>query len=126
MFNILFKLFYLVLDSAWYQFTQWLEYYGKIWNKVVVAVNPNFTSQDCSNCGYRVKKSLSTRTHTCPRCHTEICRDTNAAINILRKGLEIVGIEWKKGTVDAERRVEGRAFRNLREIGNAWGDKNLC
>ncbi|MFP4652983.1 MAG: zinc ribbon domain-containing protein, partial [Phormidium sp.] len=22
---------------------------------------PNYTSQDCSNCGHRVKKSLSTR-----------------------------------------------------------------
>ncbi|WP_293163303.1 zinc ribbon domain-containing protein [Okeania sp. SIO2C9] len=32
----------------------------------MVSVNPNFTSTDCSNCGHRVKKYLSTRTHICP------------------------------------------------------------
>ncbi|NES65778.1 MAG: transposase [Okeania sp. SIO2D1] len=69
-----------ISDAAWYQFTQWLEYYGKIWGKAVVSVNPKFTSQDCSNCGHRVSKTLSTRTHVCPSCHIEICRDTNAAI----------------------------------------------
>ena len=83
-----------------------LEYYGKIWDKAVVAVNPKYTSQDCSNCGHRVKKTLSTRTHVCPSCHVEICRDTfmsalsrNAARNILNRGLEIIGIEWNQGTV---------------------------
>ncbi|MGK7918866.1 MAG: zinc ribbon domain-containing protein, partial [Trichodesmium sp.] len=78
---------------------QWLEYYGKIWDKAVVAVNPKYTSQDCSNCGHRVNKTLSTRTHVCPSCQTEICRDTNAARNILSRGLEIVGVEWNQGTV---------------------------
>ncbi len=95
-----------ISDASWYQFTQWLEYYGKIWDKAVVAVNPKYTSQDCSNCGHRVKKTLSTRTHVCPSCQTEICRDTfmsalsrNAARNILNRGLEIIGIEWNQGTV---------------------------
>jgi putative transposase len=85
-----------ISDAGWYQYTQWLEYYGKIWDKVVVAVPPNYTSQDCSNCGHRAKKALSTRTHSCPSCGVEICRDTNAAINILRKGLNILGVEWQK------------------------------
>jgi putative transposase len=75
-----------ISDASWYQFTQWLDYYGKIWDKAVVAVSPHYTSQDCSNCGHRAKKSLSTRTHSCPNCGIEICRDTNAVINILKKG----------------------------------------
>lgn len=87
-----------ISDAGWYQFTQWLDYYGKILGKAVVAVNPQYTSQECSNCGFRVKKSLSTRTHTCPSCYTNLCRDTNAAINILRRGLEIVGSEWNHGS----------------------------
>ncbi|NEO01130.1 MAG: transposase [Moorea sp. SIO3I7] len=86
-----------ISDAGWYQFTQWLNYYGNIWDKTVIAVNPNYTSQDCYNCGYRVKKSLSTRTHKCPRCQTEICRDTNAALNILKRGLEVLGIEYNSG-----------------------------
>ena len=83
-----------ISDASWYQFTQWLDYYELIWDKAVVAVSPNYTSQDCSSCGHRVKKSLSTRTHSCPKCNVEICRDTNAAINILKKGLKILGIEY--------------------------------
>jgi putative transposase len=61
-----------ISDASWYQFTQWLDYYGKIWDKAVVAVSPNYTSQDCSSCGHRVRKSLSTRTHSCPNCGIEI------------------------------------------------------
>ena len=87
-----------ISDASWYQFTQWLYYYGKILDKAVVAVSPNYTSQDCSNCGHRVKKSLSTRTHSCPSCGIEICRDTNAAINILKKGMGILGMEWQNST----------------------------
>lgn len=87
-----------ISDSAWYQFTQWLDYYGKIWDKAVVAVNPAYTSQDCPNCGHRVKKTLSTRTHSCPSCGFEACRDTAAAINILKRGMRILGIEWQNST----------------------------
>ena len=87
-----------ISDASWYQFTQWLDYYGKIWDKAVVAVSPNYTSQDCSSCGHRVKKSLSTRTHSCSSCGVEICRDTNAAINILTKGMKVLGIEWNNST----------------------------
>ena len=84
-----------ISDASWYQFTQWLDYYGKIWDKAVVAVEPNYTSQDCSNCGMRMKKSLSTRTHSCSNCGIEICRDTNAAINILNSGMKMLGVEWQ-------------------------------
>jgi putative transposase len=83
-----------ISDASWYQFTQWLDYFGKVWDKAVISVSPHFTSADCSNCGFRVKKSLSTRTHKCPKCQTEICRDTNAALNIFKKGMSILGAEY--------------------------------
>ena len=98
-----------ISDAGWYQYSQWLDYYGKIWDKAVVAVSPNYTSQDCSNCGHRVKKSLSTRTHSCPNCKIEICRDTNAALNILHKGLNILGVEWNKHSTSGQ---EGSASEN--------------
>ncbi|MEH1937890.1 MAG: transposase [Nostoc sp.] len=99
-----------ISDASWYQFTQWLDYYGKIWDKVVVAVTPAYTSQDCSHCGYRVKKSLSTRTHSCSNCGIEICRDTNAAINILKKGMKMLGMEWQNSTSGQEESasIEGK------------------
>ena len=52
----------------------------------VITVNPNGTSQECSNCGHKVKKRLSQRMHNCPVCHTSLCRDLNAAINIKARG----------------------------------------
>ncbi|MGF1490922.1 MAG: RNA-guided endonuclease InsQ/TnpB family protein [Microcoleaceae cyanobacterium] len=33
-----------ISDAGWYQFTQWLNYYGQIWDKTVIAVDPRFTS----------------------------------------------------------------------------------
>lgn len=74
-------------DASWYQFRCWLEYYAQVFDKVVLAVNPQYTSQICSNCSAVVKKSLSTRTHNC-KCGCVLDRDHNAAKNILNRGLE--------------------------------------
>ena len=78
-------------DVAWSTFRQWLEYFGFKYGKATVAVPPHNTSQNCSNCGQKVPKSLSTRTHVCPHCGYVEDRDINAAINILKKGLSTVG-----------------------------------
>lgn len=77
-------------DAGWYQFRVWLEYFGKVFGRVTIAVNPAYTSQECSSCGAVVKKSLSTRTHVC-QCGCKLDRDENAALNILNKGLSTLG-----------------------------------
>jgi putative transposase len=77
-------------DASWYQFRIWIEYFGKVFDKVTVAVNPAYTSQECSSCGKIVKKTLSTRTHVC-QCGCVMDRDFNAARNILSRGLGTVG-----------------------------------
>jgi putative transposase len=79
-----------ISDAGWYQFRTWLEYFSKVFGRATVAVNPAYTSQECSNCGAVVKKSLSTRTHAC-QCGCEMGRDWNAARNILSRGLATVG-----------------------------------
>ncbi len=79
-------------DAAWSQFAQWLQYLGKVYGKTVVAVAPQYTSQDCSTCGNTLKKSLSVRTHVCS-CGTVLDRDHNAALNILAKALRQAGID---------------------------------
>src|SRR5437588_8895305 len=75
-------------DAAWGQFLAWVKAYGIMHDVPVVAVPPQYTSQDCSSCGERVKKTLSTRTHVCPSCGLVLDRDENAAVNILAKALE--------------------------------------
>ena len=98
-----------ISDAAWSQFAQWLQYFGTVYGKIVVAVAPQYTSQDCSSCGNRVLKSLSVRTHVCS-CGAVLDRDCNAAKNILAKGLKQAGI-------------------NLNTVGhtgiNAWGQTDL-
>jgi putative transposase len=80
-----------ISDAAWSNFRQWLEYFGKVFGVVTVAVPRHYTSQNCSNCGEVVKKSLSQRTHRCQHCGVVLDRDSNAAINILELGLRTVG-----------------------------------
>lgn len=77
-------------DASWYQFRIWLEYFGKVFGKITIAVAPHRTSQECSQCGTVVKKTLSTRTHAC-QCGCVLDRDHNAARNILSRGLSRVG-----------------------------------
>ena len=80
-----------ISDAGWSTFRRWLEYFGYKYGKVTVAVPPHNTSQNCSNCGEKVQKSLSTRTHICPHCNYIEDRDINAAKNILQLGLTTVG-----------------------------------
>jgi putative transposase len=77
-----------ISDASWSMFRQWVEYFGNVFGKVTVAVPPQYTSQNCSNCGATVKKSLSERTHQCSHCGTVLDRDHNAALNILAIGLK--------------------------------------
>jgi putative transposase len=94
-----------ISDAGWYQFRVWLEYFGKVFGRATVAVNPAYTSQECSSCGVIIKKSLSTRTHVC-QCGCVLDRDENAAINILNRGLSTVG----------------HTGRSALDVDNAWGD----
>jgi putative transposase len=80
-----------ISDAAWTQFRSWIEYFGKVFGVVTVAVPPHYTSQNCSNCGRLVKKALSVRTHVCTHCGHTQDRDWNAARNILEKALSTVG-----------------------------------
>ena len=80
-----------ITDAGWSVFRQWLEYFGDKYCKLTIAVSPHNTSQNCANCGQKVQKSLSTRNHVCTHCGYTDCRDRNAALNILQKGLSSVG-----------------------------------
>jgi len=80
-----------------------------VYGKTVIAVTPEYTSQDCSTCGNSVKKSLSVRIHICS-CGTVLDGDHNAALNILAKRLR-------------------QAAADLNTVGhtgiNAWGHTDL-
>ncbi|WP_026097506.1 RNA-guided endonuclease InsQ/TnpB family protein [Baaleninema simplex] len=79
-----------ISDASWYQFVQWLQYFVKIYRTICIAVPPYHTTVNCSGCGHPVQKTLSTRTHQCPKCGLVLDRDWNAARNILAKGLQVL------------------------------------
>ena len=75
-----------IQEQTWGKFITLLDEKAESAGGKMVEVNPGGTSQECSNCGATVKKSLSVRVHRCS-CGYEADRDVNAAINILHRGL---------------------------------------
>src|SRR5574344_372382 len=81
-----------IASASWSKFFDMLEYKAMWYGNDVIKVPTMYpSSQTCSCCGYRnpLVKNLAVRTWECPECHTRHDRDTNAGINILRKGLHM-------------------------------------
>jgi len=77
-----------ISDAAWRMLVITTSYKAESAGSMVVLVDPRNTSQLCSRCGLKVPKSLSDRVHECHQCGLVMDRDENAAINILRLGLQ--------------------------------------
>ena len=81
-----------IVSVSWSRFFWMLQYKAKWYGNNLIKVPTLYpSSQTCSNCGYKnpLVKNLAVRRWECPFCHTVHGRDTNASINILRKGLEM-------------------------------------
>ena len=81
-----------IADVAWSQFTQCCSSKAEEAGRTIVLVDPRGTTQMCSGCGTTVPKDLSVRHHDCPECGLTLCRDHNAALNILARGLASLGV----------------------------------
>ena len=78
-----------ISDAGWGRFIRMIAYKEEGTGGQIIRVNPRGTTQGCSRCGERVKKSLSDRIHECPFCGLVMDRDHNSALNILARGREI-------------------------------------
>ena len=74
-----------ITDAGWGMFQKCCTYKAANAGRQVLFVNPKYTSQICSGCGAVVEKDLAERWHSC-ECGSELDRDHNAAVNILRLG----------------------------------------
>jgi len=81
-----------IQDAGWRQVLAILACTAACAGKRVEAVNPAYTSQECSGCGARLQKSLSVRTHVCTNCGLILDRDEHAASNILWRGQRLRGL----------------------------------
>lgn len=73
-------------EQSWRRIRDQLVYKAASAGRKLAFVDPRDTSQLCSDCGARAKKSLKERMHSCG-CGLVLDRDHNAAINILKKAL---------------------------------------
>jgi putative transposase len=75
-----------ISDAGWGSFISMIAYKAESAGGRLLKVDPRNTTQNCSQCGEYVKKSLSDRMHKCPRCGLKMDRDLNASKNILKIG----------------------------------------
>lgn len=86
-----------IADVAWNGFIQKTEYKAVRAGILFAKNTPHWTSQECSRCGRIVAKTLANRIHKCI-CGLQIDRDYNAALNILKRGMESLPAGCRKVT----------------------------
>jgi len=83
-----------VMDASWYAFKQQLAYKARRHRGAVVVVDEAYSTQTCSSCGAipasspKGRAGLGMRTWECSCCGAVHDRDVNAAVNVLKFGLE--------------------------------------
>ncbi len=76
---------------AFYQLRQFIEYKAQAAGVQVVYIDPRNTSRTCSKCGHVDKKSRRDQEHfVCTACGHALNADINAALNISRRGAEVI------------------------------------
>ena len=85
-------------SAAWGTFKRLLNYKCEREGTHFVAVDATDTTKECASCGVETEKPLWVREHSCPSCGFETDRDANAAINILSRGFEQLGVGYSEET----------------------------
>ena len=67
------------LNQNWGQFGTFMDYKAVMNGKIVIEVDPKYTSQECSKCGFIDKKSRAKTKFCCTKCGHEEHADTNAS-----------------------------------------------
>jgi putative transposase len=73
-----------IMDASWGMFISRLKDKAEEAGFPVGLVDPKGTTQNCSDCGTLVRKTLNIRIHECPACGLVMDRDENASRNILQ------------------------------------------
>lgn len=81
-----------IADASFSTFCNMINYKAKWYGRTYIKVSSFFPSSKlCNCCGYKnTTLTLADREWECPKCHTLLDRDKNAALNILEEGLKIL------------------------------------
>lgn len=96
---------------TFYDLKQRIEMKAKEYGIVVSVVNPAYTSQRCSHCGYishesRPDKGESHKWFTCVKCGKHLDADYNAAVNLSIAGIEEIIKEQLEGQKAVEEKLK--------------------
>ena len=83
-----------IASMAWSDAIKTFERHGDKNGCHVETVPPEGTTKRCARCDVESDKSLWVREHSCPSCGFEADRDENASYNVLKLGLDELGIEY--------------------------------
>ncbi len=83
-----------IASMAWSDAIKTFERHGDKNGCHVETVPPEGTTKRCARCDVESDKELWVREHSCPSCGFEADRDENASYNVLKLGLEELGIEF--------------------------------
>jgi putative transposase len=95
-----------ISDVSWSKFIELLTYKAQWNDKKIIKIDRFFpSSKTCNSCGYiNQNLKLDMREWTCPSCKTNLDRDLNASVNILKEGYKQIS----SGTDDYRRGDEIR------------------
>ena len=81
-----------IQDASFSSFCNMVDYKAKWYGRTYIKVGSFYPSSKlCHCCGYKnTTLTLNDREWECPKCHTLLDRDKNAALNILVEGLKIL------------------------------------
>ncbi len=75
-----------IADASWAKFRTMLEYKAEWYGRIIIVVDPKYTSQTCNSCGHISKENRKTQADfACIHCDHTDNADVNAAKNINSK-----------------------------------------
>jgi putative transposase len=93
-----------ISDASWGDLTQKIEWVAAKSGKPVLVVNPQYTSQECSNCGHISKDNRSGEKFICQECGHIDHADTQASRTILKRAkLKFVSTDAKSLSGDSRK-----------------------
>ncbi|MTF38326.1 RNA-guided endonuclease InsQ/TnpB family protein [Cyanobacterium aponinum] len=82
----------LIRDCSWGELKDKIRYCAEKFGRIFLEVNPKYSSQTCSHCGFKDKKNRHKESFLCLNCGTPADADTNASITLAKRGVEKLGI----------------------------------
>ncbi len=109
-----------ITDAGWSELTLKIEYLAAKQGKIVIKVNPKYSSQECRSCGHIDKSNRDGEKFICVKCGYHEHADIGAAKTIRDRALAMVrGDSAKPGTMYLNaQKISPRSLSKCGEFGN--------